>query len=159
MKIGLLLETAQTQQELVASELSQLRAHASGLDEVVRGQIRHTLVEELGGLIEESARAVEALQTLERAARRRTLSWTAAMALLGVAMSAASAWWMLSSSSEMNSLRTRREQLLTEIASLEQRGARIDLRRCGDDQRWCVRIDRQAPAYGQQADYLIVKGY
>jgi hypothetical protein len=35
----------------------------------------------------------------------------------------------------------------------------VDLRHCGSDQRWCVRVDRKAPAYGEQGDYLVVKGY
>lgn len=159
MKLGLLLEAAQTQQELIASELSQLQAHARGLDDIVREQIRRTLVEELGTVVEESTRAVSALQSLERAANLRFLAWTLAMMLLVAASIAAAAWWLLPTPSQMNALRLRREQLLAELGNLEQRGGRIDLRRCGSEQRWCVRVDRQAPAFGQQADYLIVKGY
>jgi hypothetical protein len=45
------------------------------------------------------------------------------------------------------------------IASLDERGGRIDLRRCGDSERWCVRVDRQAPVYGAQSDYYVLKGY
>jgi hypothetical protein len=45
------------------------------------------------------------------------------------------------------------------VEALEQRGGLLDLRRCGNDARWCVRVDRHAPAYGEQADYLVVKGY
>ena len=159
MKFGLLLEAAQTQQELIASEISQLQAHARGLDDIVREQIRRTLVEELGSVIEESTRVVMALRALERVARVRFVGWTMAMTLLVAAITAASAWWLLPPPSQMNALRLKREQLLAELENLEQRGGRIDLRRCGSEQRWCVRVDRQAPAFGQQADYLIVKGY
>jgi hypothetical protein len=35
----------------------------------------------------------------------------------------------------------------------------MELRRCGDAQRLCVRVDRSAPAYGAGADFFIVKGY
>ncbi|HEV7986418.1 MAG TPA: hypothetical protein VGP20_09640 [Steroidobacteraceae bacterium] len=159
MKLGLLLEAAQTQQELIASELNHLQAHARGLDDIVREQIRRTLVEELGTVIEESVRAVAALRALERAAKLRFLAWTMAMTLLVAATTAVSVWWLLPTPSQMSALRLRRDQLLVELENLEQRGGRIDLRRCGSEQRWCVRIDRQAPAFGQQADYLIVKGY
>jgi hypothetical protein len=33
------------------------------------------------------------------------------------------------------------------------------LRHCGDTSRLCVRIDRRAPVYGEQSDYLVVRGY
>jgi len=62
---GLLLETAQTQQRLIGASLRQLKAHTQGLDAVVRDQIRRTLIEELGAVVEHSARAVRTLQALE----------------------------------------------------------------------------------------------
>jgi len=159
MRFGLLLETAQTQQDLIAAELSALQAHARGLDGIVRDQIRRTLVEELGTVIEQSAHAVLTLRALERAAKLRFLGWTLATTLLSGGVTAASAWWLLPTPSQMNILRIRHEQLLAQLANLEQLGGRIDLRRCGSEQRWCVRVDRLAPAFGPQADYLIVRGY
>jgi hypothetical protein len=159
LKYGLLLETAQTQQKLIASSLRQLKGHTQELDAIVREQIRRTLVEELGAVVEESARAIQALRALERAAKLRFISWTMAASLLSGAASALSAWWLLPSPSDISALRLKREQLVATIESLEQRGGLIDLRRCGSDERWCVRVDRRAPAYGEQADYLVVKGY
>jgi hypothetical protein len=159
MRFGLLLETAQRQQELIASELSELQAHTRGLDGVVREQLRRTLVEELGAVIEQSARAVSTLRALERAAKFRFLAWTLVTMLLATGATAASGWWLLPRRSEMTALRIRREQLLADLANLEQLGGRIDLQHCGSERRWCVRVDRQAPAFGQQSDYLIVKGY
>jgi hypothetical protein len=35
----------------------------------------------------------------------------------------------------------------------------LDVRTCGASARLCVRVDRNAPAYGPGADYLVVKGY
>jgi hypothetical protein len=159
LKYGLLLETAQSQQKLIASSLRQLKGHTQELDTVVREQIRRTLVDELGAVVDESARAVQALRTLERAARLRFVTWTLAVTLLSGALSALSAWWLLPSGSQISALRLKREQLAAALAELEQRGALIDMRRCGSDQRWCVRVDRHAPAYGEQSDYLVIKGY
>jgi hypothetical protein len=159
MKYGLLLETAQAQQQLVASSLKQLKGHAQELDGIVREQIRRTLVEELGAVVEESARAVQALRAIEQAAKLRFISWLLAATVLSGAASALSAWWLLPSSSQIGALRQKREQLAAAVEALEQRGGLLDLRRCGNDARWCVRVDRHAPAYGEQADYLVVKGY
>jgi len=159
MKIGLLLETAETQQRLIASELTRLQAHTDGLDEIVRDQIRRTLTEELATVVEEAARVASALRWLERAARLRNAAWAVATVGLGAVATGLSAWWLLPTPAEMSTLRSKREQLRSEVAILEQQGARIDLRRCGDDQRWCVRVERQGPVFGRQADYLIVKGY
>jgi hypothetical protein len=56
-------------------------------------------------------------------------------------------------------LRTKHDELASKIALLEERGGRVDLRRCGDGARLCIRVDRQAPVYGEKSDYLIVRGY
>jgi hypothetical protein len=159
MKFGLLLETAQAQQKLIASSLRRLKGHTQELDAIVREQIRRTLVEELGAVVEESTRAVQALRALEHTAKLRFISWTLAVTVLSGAATALSAWWLLPSPSQISALRLKREQLAAGLERLEQRGGLIDLRRCGNDERWCVRVDRHAPAYGEQADYLVVKGY
>jgi hypothetical protein len=69
------------------------------------------------------------------------------------------ACWIIPSRAEIAALRTKHDELATQIASLEERGGRIDLRRCGDGARLCVRVDRKAPTYGEQSDYLVVRGY
>src|SRR5580692_6379819 len=92
MKYGLLLETAQTQQELVATGLQELRDHTRGLDGIVRAEIRQTLIDELGEVVQESERAVATLRALERRARLRFLLSTMVTALLSAAMTAAAAW-------------------------------------------------------------------
>ena len=159
MKCGLLLEAAQTQQELVAVGLQELREHTRGLDGVVREEIRQTLIDELGTVVHESERAMETLRALERRARLRFLLSTLVTAALSAAMTAAAAWWLLPTSAEINALRSRRDQLAGELATLQRNGGLIDMRRCGSGQRWCVRIDRKAPVYGDESDYLVLKGY
>ncbi|MGA2562428.1 MAG: hypothetical protein ABSF96_02595 [Steroidobacteraceae bacterium] len=159
MKLGLLMETTQTQQRLIASSLNQLEAHTHGLDGIVREQIRRTLAEEVGALVEESARAVRLLQALKQAARLQFASWTVLAAVLVSVSSMLGVWCLVPSTAEISALRTKQQQLMAAIYTLEQRGGRIDLRRCGTSDRWCVRVDRQAPTYGEQSDYYVVKGY
>jgi hypothetical protein len=158
-KFGLLLETAQNQQELVGAELERLQAHTRGLDEIVRAQIRRTLLEELSGLGAEGERAVSALRGVERMARQRFIAVTVLMAAvwtLGVVLSVRC---LVPTAAQISALRAERDRESAALALLGQQGGRIDVRRCGSDSRWCVRVDRRAPAYGESADYLIVKGY
>ncbi len=44
------------------------------------------------------------------------------------------------------------------VATLDQRGGRMDLQHCGTRRRLCVRVDK-ATGYGKDADYFVVHGY
>jgi len=159
VKLGLLMETAQTQQQLADRSVARLEAHAQGLDRVVREQIQRTFVEECGALVEETRKATEALRHLQHSANRRLAWWSVAFTALcgGVVMLVTER--VLPSEGELTALRAQRQQLATAIGQLADSGGRIELRRCGSTQRLCVRIDKQAPAFGATADYFIVKGY
>jgi hypothetical protein len=109
--------------------------------------------------VEGSAAAVQTLHALKHAAGLRFGTWIVVTTLVVAAITLLSAWWLLPSRSQIDALRARQTQLNASIANLEQRGGLIELRRCGAGERWCVRIDRQAPVYGEQADYYVVKGY
>jgi hypothetical protein len=159
MKFGLLMESAQAQQKLAEAQLEALRAHTQGLDGIVREEIRRTLVEELKELTLESQRATQALHGMKRAAGLRTLLLSVVVAVLCTAIPGAMARWVLPSAAEVEALRVRRDQLAASLARLELEGGRVDWRRCGESARLCVRIDRAAPAYGEKADYYVVKGY
>ena len=163
MKYGLLMETAQTHQSLVDGALQRLRTHTQGLDAVVREEIRRTLLEELQSLASESNSAVRSLRSMARAANMRVGLWSIGIvtvcSAVTIAMIVTAARWLLPSHGEIAALTAKRDELSLAIAHLEERGGRIDLRRCGDHGRYCVRVDRKAPAFGRQADYLIVAGY
>jgi hypothetical protein len=163
MACGLLMETAQTHQGLVDSALERLRAHTHGLDAVVREEIRRTLVEELQTLVNETGGAARALRALRHAANLRSAAWSVGIATLSSALALCmlfgAAHTLLPSRSEIAALTMQRDNLAAAVARLERQGGRVDLRRCGDSQRYCVRIDRKAPAFGQHGDYLIVAGY
>ncbi len=159
MKFGLLMESAQAHQKLAEAHLEKLLAHTQDLDGVVREEIRRTLIDELKSLTAESDRAARALEDMRRAATLRGIVWNIGIALLCASIPAAIARWVLPSASEIAAFRAQRDVLVRSIAQLEQRGGKADWHSCGESRRLCVRVDRQAPAYGEQADYFVVKGY
>ncbi len=159
IKVGLLMEGAQAHQKMAEEQLDRLRAHTRELDGVVRDEIRRTLVEELRALTAEAARVTLSLRKLRAAGRLRGAAWSLASTILCTFSVAVAAHWVLPSPGEFATLRARRDELAANLAKLEQQGGRIDWRRCGDARRLCVRIDRKAPPYGDQADYLVIAGY
>ncbi|MGH8180302.1 MAG: hypothetical protein ACRETR_04900, partial [Steroidobacteraceae bacterium] len=154
-----LMEAAQAQQRLGQESLDRLAVHARDLEGIVRDEVRRTVVEALGSVAAESRRATESLQRVRRAANLRVLSWTVSIAVVCSGVAMGEAWWMLPSQSQIAAMRARRDTLAANIARLEQRGGRLDVKACGARERLCVRVDRSAPAYGPGADYLVVKGY
>jgi hypothetical protein len=159
LKIGLLMESAQTQQQLAQSHLEQLHTHVQELDGVVREVIRRTLIEEFQGLAAEAAQASRALRRLRRAAAIQVLLWSAALLALTVLLVPVVLGRVLPSASELARLRAERDRLSAQIDRLGQAGARIQWQRCGERHRLCVRIDRHAPAFGEHADYYVLDGY
>jgi hypothetical protein len=159
MQLGLLMEAAQAQQKAAESSLRKLKAVTSELAGIVREEVRRVVMEELHTLAADSNRASDAFHAARRAANVRTLTWSIGITALCSLVPLALACWLLPSHAEIAALRAKRDELTTRIANLEQRGGRIDLRRCGDGARLCVRVDRKAPIYGEQSDYLIVRGY
>jgi len=158
VQLGELIETARQHQRLAEDGLRRLAAHLRRLDEVVREEIRCVLVQELQALGHDSQCAVEALRGLKRAANLRVILWSIATALLSSAIPLVATFLLLPSPRQIAALGARRDELQASIARLEKEGGRVDLRRCGAG-RFCVRIDRTAPAYGEAADYFVVRGY
>lgn len=159
MRVGLLMESAQAHQKMAETHLERLRAHTQDLDEIVREEIRRTLIEELQSLTAESKRAMQALSNMKRAANMRGLLWSAAIAVLCTTIPSVIARWVLPSASEISTLRAEREQLAMSVARLKQQGGLVNWRYCGEAGRLCVRVDRNAPTYGEKADYFVVRGY
>jgi hypothetical protein len=159
MKFGLLMEGAQAHQKLAESHLERLHAHTQGLDQVVRDAIRRTVVEELRELTVEIQRALGALRGVKRAVNIRTLLWSLALSVLSTAIPLSIVRYLAPSTQQVETLRIQRDQLTASVAQLEQRGGRIEWRKCGEAARLCVRVDRDAPSYGDKGDYLVIKGY
>jgi hypothetical protein len=158
LKVGLLMESAQAHQKLAEGQLERLRVHTQDLDGVVRDEIRRTLVEELQMLTAEAARATRVLERI-RGGGLRTAAGSLAIAVLCTLVPIGIARWALPSAADISVLRARRDELSANISRLEQQGARIEWRRCGEANRLCVRIDRKAPAYGEKGDFLVIAGY
>jgi hypothetical protein len=158
VKLGLLMETAQSHQKIVEALFEKLKQHTQGMDAVVRDQVRNVLVEEFKTVRAETQGAVTGLQALKRAANARATLWTLGVTALSAALALLVAWWVLPKPVEIAALRTERDALASNIAVLNQRGARADFRRCGAG-HLCVRVDLKAPRYGESSDYLVIRGY
>ena len=158
VKLGLLMETAQTHQKLAETAIEKLSQHTLSLEAVVRDQIQRALVDALKTVHVEAQRAVEALQRMKRQVNARVTLWTLGLTLISVAIALFIAWWVLPTTAEIARLRTEREELSSNLVVLNQRGARADLRRCGAG-HVCVRVDLSAPRYGESSDYMVIKGY
>jgi hypothetical protein len=158
LKVGLLMESAQTHQKLAEGQLERLRAHTQDLDGVVRDEIRRTLVEELQMLTAETARAARVLEGM-RGGSARMAAWSVAVAVVCTLVPLGIARWALPSAAEISALRARRDELSANLSKLEQQGGRSDWRHCGEAKRLCIRVDRKAPAYGDKGDYLVIEGY
>ena len=157
--LGMLMESAHVQQRLAEATLSRLEAHTKGLDAVVRDEIRHSFTVECVALDEEINKTTAALRSLQRSADRRIASWT--VSILAFVGSAAMAIieYAIPSVKDIERLRSERSALSIQISRLADAGGRLELRRCGEQARLCVKVDRNAPSYGDAADYLVVKGY
>jgi hypothetical protein len=159
MKLGLLMEAAQANQKAAESSLRKLKVATNELATVVREEVHRVVLEELHSLTADSKRASDALRAAGRAANVRALVWSVGTTMLCSAIPLVLACWIIPSRAEIAALRAKHDGLASQVENLEKRGGRIDLRHCGDGARLCVRVDRKAPIYGEQSDYLIVRGY
>ena len=159
LKFGLLMESAQAHQKMAEAHLEKLRAHTQDLDGVVRDEIRRTLVDELQAVTAESDRAARALRAMKHVANMKGSAWNIGIVLICAAVPGVIAHYILPSSADVSALRLQRDALAQNVASLEQRGGKVDWKICGDPARLCVRVDRKAPVYGEKADYYVAKGY
>ena len=151
VKLGLLIEAAHTHQKLAEAAIANLEV-------AVRDQVRRTLMDGLRTLHQETEAAVEALQRAKRAANVRLTFLPFGLTAIATAIAIFVAWCILPTPAEVAALRSQREELASNIESLNQRGGRVDLRRCGPG-RLCVRVDLHASRYGDSSDYLVIKGY
>jgi hypothetical protein len=159
MKAGLLMEAAQAQQRLADSSLRKLKTHAGEVAGIVSDEVRRALAGELQTLASDTRAASDALRGLRRGVGWRLGLVSLGLSALSTALALAVAWWLLPSRAELAALRARHDEYAAAIAALERAGGRADLRRCGDQQRLCVRVDRRAPAYGQSGEFLVIHGY
>ena len=158
IRLGLLMETAQSHQKLAEKAIEKLNEHTEALQAAVTDQLRLVFREEFKAVQAEIDGAIRALRALRRAANARTTFWTLGITAIAAVIAILIAWWVLPKPAEISALRTERDELVSNMRVLDQRGARADLRRCGTG-RLCVRVDLNAPRYGERSDYLVIQGY
>ncbi len=139
--------------------IERLGVLVEDLERVVRQEIRSAFVEEFQMLGAASQRAAEALHGVRRAASMRIAAWAVALSVACSAIPVVVSWAVIPSRAALAQMRRERDELAASVDRLQLQGGKIDLQRCGVERRLCVRIERSAPAYGPQADYLVVKGY
>jgi len=159
MQVGLLLETVQRQQHQIEGLLQRLELWSGDLDGVVRESVRHTLVEELQAAAQAARQAGDALQSVHRHVRLRIGIWGLCLMVACTATPVALAWALVPRPARIAQLRQQYDDMAARLERLKEEGGGIDVRRCGTAPRLCVRVDRKAPAYGDAADYLVIKGY
>ena len=88
---------------------------------------------------------------MKRAAQLRGLVFTVCTALLSVAIPSGLAGRLLPNPAQIETLRTRRDELQANVARLEQSGGRIDWRHCGERARLCIRAPPQRAELRRQS--------
>ena len=155
---GLLMEAAQNHQRLAEAAVERLNACTRGLEGAMREELRGCFMQEFQELGEAARHATEALQRVRRIASVRLALWSITVCASCTLVPLAVSRLLLPSPAELARLQAQRDALNAALQSLQRQGARLDLRRCGESGRLCVRIERSAPPYGRDADYRIVKG-
>lgn len=110
VKLGLLIETAERHQKLAAAAITTLSEQTQGLEAMVRDQIRRAVVEEMKTVRAETQSAVEALQSVKRAANARVTLWTLGLTAISVGVALFVAWCVLPTPAEIAALRTERDE-------------------------------------------------
>ena len=157
LRVGLLFEAAQAQQRLGAEAIEALREHLRTLDALVRAEVSSAAREYLEGLSAEAQQTAAALRRARRAAQVRPILWSIAACVLSAAIALAVVRALLPSTGQIAALRSRRALFSADIKRLREYGGAVDLRRCGQRGRLCVRVDRSGPAYGAHGNFLLVK--
>ena len=96
---------------------------------------------------------------LQRATAGRLALWSVGVVATCALLPSVLTWMLMPSRAQLAQARQTLAQLSAAVAQLSREGGRIDLRHCGADGRLCVRVDRRAPFYGEDADYMVLKGY
>ena len=148
-----ILETINAQQSQIHGMLALIDTRARELDTAVGEAVQRAFADAAG------LHAGRRFAQLQRTTGLRLALWSigvvAACALLPTVLT----WMLMPSRAQITQARQTLAQLSAAVAQLSREGGRIDLRHCGTDERLCVRVDRRAPPYGENADYMVLKGY
>lgn len=132
---------------------------ARELEQALRDGLRAVFEEEFEALGQAGRRAAEALNAVRRVASLRLALWAVVVVICCSVIPLAIVRVAVPTRAELTRLRSERDALEAQVAQLSRRGGRIDLRRCGASGRLCARVERDAPRYGADGDYYVLKGY
>jgi hypothetical protein len=151
--LGRVLETVHAQQSQIHGLLATLDTRSRDLDSTMGEAVQRAFMDAAG------LRAAEKLSQIHRATGMRFALWSFGIVSACSLVPTVLTWMMMPSRAQVTQARESLDQLSAGIARLSREGGRIDLRHCGEADRLCVRVDRKAPFYGENADYAVVKGY
>lgn len=147
------LATVHAQQSQIHGMLATLDSRSRDLDTTVGDAVQRALADTAG------RHAVGTLSQMHRATGRHFARWSIGVVSACALVPTLLSWALLPSRAQMLQARQALEQLNAGVAQLSRQGGRIELRRCGEANRLCVRVDRKAPLYGENADFMVLKGY
>ena len=151
--VGRVLEAVRAQQSQLQGMLTTLDARSRDLESVLGEAVQRAFADAAG------FRAAERLSQVHRATGARFALWSFGIVGVCSLVPAVLAWMLMPSRAQLIQARQSLDQLSVGIARLSREGGRIDLRRCGEANRLCARVDRKAPFYGEESDYAVLKGY
>jgi len=148
-----MLETVHAQQSQIHGMLATLDSRSRDFDATVGEAVQRALMDAAG------LRAAEKLSQVHRAAGVRFARWSLGVVSACALVPTVLSWMLMPSQAHVLQTRQMLEQLSAGVARLSREGGRIQLRHCGEANRLCVRVDRKSPFYGENGEYMVLKGY
>ena len=148
-----ILATVHAQQSQIHGVLATLDSRARDFDTTVGEAVQRALADATG------MRAAETLSQVHRGTALRFARWSFGVVSACALVPTLVSWTLLPSRAQLLQARQTLEQLSSGVTQLSREGGRIELRHCGDGNRLCARVDRKLPFYGENADYMVLKGY
>jgi hypothetical protein len=148
-----ILATVHAQQSQIHGLLATIDSRSRDFDAAVGDAVQRVLTDSAG------MHAAENLSQVHRTTGRRFARWSFGVVSACAVVPTLLSWALLPSRAQMLQARQDLEQLNAGVAQLSRQGGRIELRHCGEANRLCVRVDRKSPFYGENGDFMVLKGY
>jgi hypothetical protein len=155
--------------EAINEAVRQFNGRANSMPEEVKGDMRRVLkgcaqeaAEDIGKHFGDAnvvaKRAAAAYRNAEKSASWKVTLLAMLLGALAIGATTVVALYVLPNEKKLDALRAEEARLQANLAALEKRGARADIRPCGDPKKpqTCVRIDRNAIKYGKNEEYRVI---
>ena len=148
-----MLETVHAQQSQIHGMLATLDSRSREFDATVGEAVQRAFMDAAG------LRATEKLAQVHRATGVRFARWSLGIVSACALVPTDLSWMLMPSRAQLSQSRQTLAQLSAGVAQLSREGGRIQLRHCGQAKRLCARVDRKSPFYGDDGEYMVLKGY